>query len=168
MKLLGGKWSRGDILALLGVLAAALAIPGMPKLFHWDSESGSTHLETTGPTQAGSVPAPRKAVQRVRDVSSGQVNFGCDQSVPVETPMVSFGRNPRDVDARPVWANTDNLKSQNQSVANVTDPGDHHLTGVKAVGTIAGRDSQNILGVKNCPGGGHGELTLHVTWTEDE
>jgi hypothetical protein len=33
MKLLGGKWSRGDLLALLGVLAALLAIPGMPKLF---------------------------------------------------------------------------------------------------------------------------------------
>jgi len=168
MKLLGGKWSRGDILALLGVLAAALAIPGMPKLFHWDSESESTHMETPSTTQPGSVPAPHKPVQRVRDVSSGQVNFGCDQSVPVETPVVSFGRNPRDVDTRPAWANTDNVKSQNQSVANVTDPGDHHLTGVKAVGTIAGRDSQSILGVKNCPGGGHGELTLHVTWTEDE
>ncbi len=23
------------------------------------------------------------------------------------------------------------------------------------------------VGVKNCPGGGHGELTVHVTWTED-
>jgi len=34
MKLLGGKWSRGDLLALLGVIAAVLAIPGMPKLFH--------------------------------------------------------------------------------------------------------------------------------------
>jgi hypothetical protein len=32
MKLLGGQWSRGDILALVGVIAAVFAIPGMPKL----------------------------------------------------------------------------------------------------------------------------------------
>lgn len=151
------------------MLAAVLTIPGMPKLFHWDSESSATHPGAPGTTQSAVSPAkPHKPVQRACDVSSGQVNFGCDQSVPVETPVVSFGANPRDIDARPAWANTDNVKSQNQSVANVTDPGDHHLTGVKAVGTIAGRDSQNILGVKNCPGGGHGELTLHVAWTEDE
>src|ERR1700730_4919664 len=37
MKLLGGSWSRGDILALVGVVAAILAIPGMPKLLHLDS-----------------------------------------------------------------------------------------------------------------------------------
>jgi hypothetical protein len=168
MKLLGGKWSRGDLLALLGVIAAVLAIPGMPKLFHWDTDPSTTHTETSTTRDRSSLPVPRKAVQRVRDVSSGQVNFGCDQSVPVETPVVSFGRNPRGVAARPAWANTDNVKSQNQSVANVVDSGGHHLTGVKAVGTIAGRDSQSILGVKNCPGGGHGELTLHVSWTEDE
>lgn len=30
MKLMGGKWSRGDALALVGVVAAVLAIPGMP------------------------------------------------------------------------------------------------------------------------------------------
>lgn len=46
MKLLGGKWSRGDFLALLGVIAAVLAVPGMPKLFHWDSEPPSKHVET--------------------------------------------------------------------------------------------------------------------------
>ena len=43
MKLLGGKWYKGDVFALLGVIAAVLAIPGMPKLFHWDSDSSSTH-----------------------------------------------------------------------------------------------------------------------------
>lgn len=42
MKLLGGKWSRGDILALVGLIAAVLAVPGMPKLFHWDSESSTS------------------------------------------------------------------------------------------------------------------------------
>lgn len=39
MKLLGGKWSKGDILALIGVMAAILAIPGMPKLMHWDDRN---------------------------------------------------------------------------------------------------------------------------------
>jgi hypothetical protein len=29
---------RGDVLVLIGVVAAILAIPGMPKLFHWDSK----------------------------------------------------------------------------------------------------------------------------------
>jgi hypothetical protein len=40
MKLMGGDWSRGDLLALLGVIVAIveaivaiLTIPGMPKLF---------------------------------------------------------------------------------------------------------------------------------------
>lgn len=39
MKLLGGNWSKGDILALIGVLVAILAIPGMPKLMHWDDRN---------------------------------------------------------------------------------------------------------------------------------
>jgi len=37
MKILGGKWSKGDAFALLAVVAAILAIPGMPKLLHWDA-----------------------------------------------------------------------------------------------------------------------------------
>ncbi len=164
MKLLGGKWSRGDLLALLGVIAAVLAIPGMPKLFHWDSDSSSTHVETP----AKPIPPALKPVQKARDVTSGQVNFGCDQTLPVETPVILFGKSPRDIKALPAWANTDNVKAQNQSVVNVEDPADHRVVGIKATGTITGRDSQSILGVKNCPGGGHGELTLHVSWTEDE
>jgi hypothetical protein len=87
MKLLGGKWSRGDVFALLGVLAAVLAIPGMPKLFHWDSDSSSTHVQTPG-TAAGPTDRALKPAHKVRDVSSGQVNFGCDQSLRVETPVV--------------------------------------------------------------------------------
>ena len=45
MKLRGGYWSKGDILALLGLLVAVvgvgvaiLTIPGMPKLFHMDTK----------------------------------------------------------------------------------------------------------------------------------
>jgi hypothetical protein len=169
MKLLGGKWSRGDLLALLGVIAAVLAIPGMPKFFHWDSDSSATHIETPGTTKEPRLAIPEpKPVQKSRDASSGQVNFGCDQTLPVQTPVISFGKNPRDIKPLPAWANTDNVKAQNQSVVNVEDPGDHRVTGIRAIGTITGQDSQNVLGVKNCPGGGHGELTLHVSWTEDE
>jgi hypothetical protein len=174
MKLMGGDWSRGDLLALLGVIVAIvgvivaiLTIPGMPKLFHWDSDSS---VEPSGPA-----PGPHKTepvaptrIRKTRDVTSGQVNFGCDQSLPVETPVISFGKNPRDIDSRVVWADTDNVKTQNQSVVNIESPTDHDLAGVKGVGSITGRDSQNILGVRNCPGGGHGELTLHVVWSEDE
>jgi hypothetical protein len=109
-----------------------------------------------------------KPVQKVRDVSSGQVTFGCDQILPVQTPVISFGKNPRDIKSLPARANTDDVKAQNQSVVNVEDAADRHVTGIRATGTIAGSDSQKILGAKNCPGGGHGELTLHVSWTEDE
>jgi hypothetical protein len=52
-------------------------------------------------------------------------------------------------------------------VVTVLDPSDHRIIGVKAAGSIAGRDSQWILGVRNCPGGGHGELTMHASWSED-
>ena len=169
MKLLGGKWSRGDVFALLGVVAAVLAIPGMPKLFHWDFDSSSTHVETPGTaTDPKATDRAPKPAHKVRDVSSGQVNFGCEQSLQVQTPVVSFGKNPRDIESRAIWANTDNVKAQNQSVVNVEDATDHHVSGVKGVGTISGRDSESILGVKNCPGGGHGELTVHASWTEDE
>ena len=39
MKLLGGSWSKGDLFA---AVAAMLAIPGMPKFFHWDRTSETT------------------------------------------------------------------------------------------------------------------------------
>jgi hypothetical protein len=170
MKLRGGEWSKGDVLAFLGLLvavvgvaAAILGIPGMPKLVHWDSES-----PVKQESQPAATPAlPAKRVTKAADVTSGQVNFGCDQTLPVETPLVSFGKNPQDIAAKPTWANSDNVKTQNQSVSNVEDA-NHHVVGVKAFGSITGHDSQYVLGVKNCPGGGHGELTLHVTWTQDE
>lgn len=165
MKLLGGKWSRGDILALIGVLAAVLAIPGMPKLFHWDIQ-GHHYPVPTSSNPNHTQTSPERVV-RVRDVSSGQVNFGCDQTLQVETPPILFGNNPKDIEARAVWLNTDNVKLQSQAVVQIENPTDHRITGVKAVGPISGRDSQAILGVKNCAGGGHGELTLHVSWTEE-
>ena len=175
MKLLGGDWSKGDIIAVLGliiavigVVAAILAIPGMPKIAHWDSEPPARQSVDSSSAEVTAAPPAPKPVQKTGDVTSGQVNFGCEQTLSVETPLVSFGKNPRDIDAKPAWANTANVKAQNQSVANVEDPVDHRLVGVKAVGTITGLDLQNLVLAKNCPGGGHGELTLHVKWTEDQ
>jgi hypothetical protein len=95
MKLLGGSWSRGDFFALLGVITAILAIPGMPKLLHWNSDLSSKHADTPGATTVPKTVAPApKAVQKTRKVSSGQVNVGCDHTQKVQTPMVSFGKNP--------------------------------------------------------------------------
>ena len=76
MKLLGGKWSKGDILALLGVIAAVMAIPGMPKLLHFDFDS-SKHGEAPGTTTGGKPSTlTTRPIQKSRDVTSGQVNFG--------------------------------------------------------------------------------------------
>ena len=175
MKLMGGDWSKGDILAGLGliiaavrVVAAILAIPGMPKIAHWDSEPSVKQSDDSSPAKAIPAPPAAKPVQKTADVTSGQVNFSCEQTLPVEAPVISLGKNPREINAKPAWANTANVKVQNQSESNVDDAIDHHLVGVKAVGTITGLDLQNLVVAKNCPGGGHGELTLHVTWTEDQ
>jgi hypothetical protein len=159
MKLLGGQWSKGDFLALLGVIAAILAIPGMPKLFHWDSDASHGPAIIADPK----IPAPVR-VPKSADVSSGQVNFGCEESQDVKTPVVSFGKNPADIKPTPSWEHTDNVKSQNQSVENIEDPATHAIIGIKATGRITGRDKQAPFG--NCPGGGHGELRLQVSWTE--
>src|SRR6266851_6114526 len=61
MKLLGGDWSKGDLLALLGVLAAILAIPGMPKIFPWGSDIPSANRTVSG-TEARPVPVTLNAV----------------------------------------------------------------------------------------------------------
>lgn len=44
-----------------------------------------------------------KAVQRSSDVSSGQVNFGCEETQQVKTPEVFFGANARDIQPRTDW-----------------------------------------------------------------
>jgi hypothetical protein len=175
MLLRGGEWSRGDFLALLaivvaivGVVVAVLTIPGMPKLFHWDSDPSASHGDVPATIRPKVEVHNRRSVHKVRNASSGQVNFGCDQTISVETPVVYFGESPSNIDSRILWVNTDNAKAQNQSVVNVEPSAGHLGGGMKGSGTISGLDSQNILGVKNCPGGGHGELTIHLSWTENE
>jgi hypothetical protein len=165
MKTLGGDWSRGDLLALIGVLVAILGI--------WISHRDTTTSEQQQPARihestAGArgevTPQPATTViPRSADVSSGQVNFGCEETQPVRTPEVFFGANPRDIQPRPEWVQTDNVKGHNQEVIYDKDPA-NHVKGVFAQGSITGLDKQLL----NCPGGGHGALALHVTWTEEQ
>nr|MBA3915494.1 hypothetical protein [Terriglobales bacterium] len=63
---------------------------------------------------------------------------------------------------------TENAQTQSQAVVTIRDPVDGGIYGTKAVGSITGRRSQVVLGMKNCLEPGHGDLTLHVTWTEDQ
>ena len=69
-----------------------------------------------------------KATPKTANVTSGQVNFGCDQTLSVQTPVVPFGKNPRDIVTKPAWTNSDGVKTQNQSVSNVEDA-DHYVPG---------------------------------------
>jgi hypothetical protein len=48
MKMMGGEWSRGDVigvivlvLTVIGLPAMWLAVPGIPKMFHWDKADKS-------------------------------------------------------------------------------------------------------------------------------
>jgi hypothetical protein len=163
MKMLGGDWSKADLLALIGVLVAVIGI--------WIAHRDTAKPEV-GNTMAGSSPssgqpaavtAPKKRVPRSADVSSGQLNFGCEETKQAKTPEVSFGANPADINPRAEWVQTDNVKGQNQQVTYDKDS-QNQVRGVLAEGSITGLDKQLF----NCPGGGHGTLALHVSWTEDQ
>lgn len=110
-------------MALVGVFVAVLGIwvahrdtarpeDGQPAHVHKPSV-GSGESPTKG---AGTGDLATKAVTRSADVSSGQVNFGCEQTQQVKTAEVFFGANARDIQPRPEWVQTDNAKSQNQEV----------------------------------------------------
>lgn len=166
MKIFGGDWSKGDVIALVGVGAAVLAIPGMPKIFHWDAENQAT---LTGTANANVQLEPRKVrrTDMVKDLTSGPISFGCEQTLSVTTPVIPLGKNPQITEVNAVWVNTSNVKAQNQVALRVVDPITHQLIGIKATGEITGYDFDWILGVRNCRGGGHGELKIHAAWTED-
>lgn len=62
------RWTRADVLALLGLIATAigvaaavLAIPGMPKVFHCDPASTSAEADVpiSGPDHHPNTPRPR-------------------------------------------------------------------------------------------------------------
>ena len=69
----------GIVIAIAGVLAAVLAIPGIPKMFHLDSDS--TAKQPRAASASKTKPPIATPVMKRRDITSGQVNFGCNQFV---------------------------------------------------------------------------------------
>src|SRR5579863_7516743 len=157
MKMLGGDWSKGDLLALIGLIVAIVGI--------WVAHRDTAKTEDTQPVQsressadsatsggkAGTTPAAPQRVPRSSDVSSGQLNFGCEETKQAKTPEVFFGSNTADIQPRAEWGNTDNAKGQNQQVVYDRDAASR-VRDVFAEGSFTGLDKQLF----NCPGGGHG------------
>lgn len=86
--------------------------------------------------------------------SSGQVNFGCEQTVASravwEPPQGALVQG----EVRAEWVNADNARSFQ---ANAVVEGGR----VVGTGTIGGLELQRLpFGITNCPGGGHGELVV--------
>ena len=114
MKLLGGSvWTRGDAIALvsaiLGVLAivvGVLALPGAPRIWPPDAVASAASAPST----------VARRVPRSQTISSNQVNFGCEETMSVQTPFIDLGRNPRDVVPAAKWEGVDNTKDLKQDV----------------------------------------------------
>lgn len=163
MKMLGGDWSKGDVLAFIGLLVAVVGI----WIAHRDTTKTDVDHAIANSAPSGGPPATvaptTKRVPRSADVSSDQINFGCEETKNGKTPEVIFGTNPADIQPHAEWVQTDNAKGQNQQVLYDRDS-QNEVKGVSAEGSITGLDKQ----VFNCPGGGHGTLALHVTWTEEQ
>jgi hypothetical protein len=162
MKMFGGDWSKGDLLALIGVLVAVVGIwVAHRDTANTDIGQGAGSSPSGG--QVAAVADKTRRVPRSADVSSGQLNFGCEETGQAKTPEVFFGANPADIQPSAEWVQTDKVKGQNQQVVYDKDA-QNQVKGVLAEGSITGLDKQ----VFNCPGGGHGILKLHVTWTEEQ
>jgi hypothetical protein len=74
-----------------------------------------------------------------------------------------FAVRAEDLQPQLTWANSANVKTANQKVAEIKN-GNDQLIGIKGVGSITGLDTQFL----NCPGGGHAELVLRASWSEVE
>jgi hypothetical protein len=94
-------------------------------------------------------------------VSSGQINFGCGQSLPV-TVNWSLPAGATLVNQSLAWANVNN------SNATTTSPVSVQNNAISGSGVIVGLNYQEILGIRNCPGGGHGELVLSGSYRVDQ
>jgi hypothetical protein len=101
--------------------------------------------------------------------SSGQVNFGCEQTVSATATWELPAGTAVQGEVRAEWANVANARSVQATAA--AQPGK-----VVGSGSITGLELQRIpLGIigplANCPGGGHGELVVsgsYVTRTTGE
>jgi hypothetical protein len=101
----------------------------------------------------------RRAVPRIGEplpfrASSGQVNFGCEQTVTARAVWQVPASSSVQGQMQAEWVNKDNARSFEATVA--VEEGS-----VIGSGTITGLDLQRLpLGFTNCPGGGHGELVV--------
>jgi hypothetical protein len=87
--------------------------------------------------------------------SSGQVNVGCDATANGEVEWTLPAESSLEGPVSAAWVNTDNLSSSSASPIFSAPPL------VKAQGLIRGLSSQALpFGLRNCPGGGHGELVI--------
>ena len=86
--------------------------------------------------------------------SGGYTSVNCEETKPGSAQFTAPG-NATQINGSAVWANTDHISSQSQSVA---------ITGLTATATGSIR-GENRGAFNNCPGGGHAELVLRGTYT---
>jgi hypothetical protein len=95
-------------------------------------------------------------------ISSGQINFGCEQIVPVS---VSF---PLPQNANVIAQDLKWTNQSNSTLLNISEPtrqGDQ----LSGAATVRGLNFETFpFGIKNCPGGGHGELVLSGAYKTDQ
>lgn len=88
--------------------------------------------------------------------TSGEIQVGCENSAST-TVQWNAPDGASQIAPQSVWYDTDNLKGQSSNAV-ASGPV------ASATGTVSGRDKQCVLGVCNCPGGGHGKLRLFGTY----
>ena len=78
MKLLGGSWSKGDAIAavslgiaLVAMIAAVLAIPGIPHVFTWDQPK-DFNLTATWDETVGGIDGGYVGIQQVGETVTGR------------------------------------------------------------------------------------------------
>jgi hypothetical protein len=183
MKLLGGDWSRGDVLTLVTIFVAVVSmlvahfdvpkldVPKLdaPKLDVPKPEAAKTQLATSASIatiQPSHVPTPGivevSPGNFVGDVISGEVGVECGFFADAETSKIHFDRPPIHLVATAKWVDTEHFKNPNQSVEYEKDYMSRTITDVYAKGVIWGETLHD-----NCPQG-RGTLTLHVTWSEEK
>jgi multisubunit Na+/H+ antiporter MnhE subunit len=92
-------------------------------------------------------------------LSSGQVNFGCEEQRPVEVRFTLPENASLVGQLTATWQNFSNANTGGASVAQI----DARTFVARSV--VRGLDYQNFaFGIRNCPGGGHGELVLTGTY----
>jgi len=88
-------------------------------------------------------------------VTSGQQNFGCEESKPFKVDFATPTGAAIVGQATAAFLNFDNAKIAGAPTVN------QNAGIASAAGVLRGLDYQNLaFGIRNCPGGGHGELVL--------